>query len=146
MPPSLIVRPSGKVTPACRAEARRRSEREPDQTGQVRKHRLDIVGVTEINADMYRPIKCGSVSKLRGFTPDPTFTGPERFPANPPRATPIQYSHGVHRSPRLYSQRSLLRHRGAGQARALEPEPQGLPMDRRDDLEGDERQREERAS
>ena len=31
------------------------------------------------------------------------------------------------------------------QPRALEPEPQRLPMDRRDDLEGDQRQREERS-
>ena len=56
MPPSRTVRPSGSVTSSVpRRSLEPNPKRQPNQARQVGKHRLDIVGSTEITSDMTAP-------------------------------------------------------------------------------------------
>ena len=135
-----------RAAPQLRAEA----ERQPDHAGQVGKHRVDVVGGDRNQRPAWPDPSIDAALRpaSRGRWLGPTFTGPERLPARARRRqiTPVR-SIIVAFAARQAGIAGGFRRCGMRtwhQPRALEPEPQRFPMDRRDDLEGDQRQREER--
>src|SRR5258708_3443379 len=134
LPPSLTVRPSGKVISSmpCRSCATKPSVNRTTR-GNSGSTASTVSDVTEINSDMGDPSNGGLPGLARADRPG--------FTSCRGQTTPAKYNRCYGQSPSRNWKRRSTRH----QPGALEPEPQRLPMDRGDDLQRHQRQREHRS-